>query len=114
MVSASPMTSLPGRMPLPSAQKTKAAPNTVGAAGKHLVTQIAIKGQIFGQSGTLGASDEQHGMSSDISDVIVAVAISVPSTAVVNGPATSPTTARIGSSLRSQVLTVMIKRMSQS
>ena len=108
------MTSLRGCMPLPSAQRTKAALKSIGAAGKHLVTQIAIKGQVFGQSGTAGASDGQHGMSSGISDVIMAAAIALPSTAAVNGPATSPTIARIGSSLRSQVLTVMIQRMSQA
>lgn len=75
--------------------------------------QAAIRGQSFGQSGTAGFSSGQQGMSSGIADR-AAAAIATPSIGTVKGPATSPTIARIGSSLRSQALTFMGKEVPQA
>ncbi|MFG1260945.1 hypothetical protein V5F79_27005 [Xanthobacter flavus] len=92
----------------------KARLESVGATEKHLATHNAINGQVFWQSGTAGFSSRQHGMSPAISgiDIVEATAIVAPFTGAVNGPATSPTIARIGSSLRSQAATFMQRNMS--
>lgn len=72
--------------------------------------QVAINGQLFWQSGIAGFSCGQHGMSSGTPDMDIseAAATAAPLTDAVNGPAISPTIARIGSNLRSQMPTLMI------
>ncbi len=108
------MTSLPGRRASPSARRTKARRESIGATEKHLAMHNAINGQVFWQSGIAGVSCGQHGMSSAISgmDISTAAAMAAPFTGAVNDPATSPTIARIGSSLWSQVATFMQRNMS--
>jgi len=108
------MASLPGRMASLRSQKAKARRESIGATEKHLAMHNAINGQVFWQSGAAGVSCGQHGMSSAISgmDISTAAAMAAPFTGAVNGPATSPTIARIGSSLRSQVATFMQRNMS--
>lgn len=103
------MASLPGRMASPSARRTKARFESIGATEKHLAMHIAINGQVFWQSGTAGASSGQHGISSGIAaiDIAEAAAIVTPLTGVVNGPTTSPTIAKIGSRLRSHELNLI-------
>jgi len=97
-------------------QKTKAKPESSGMIEKHLAMHVAINGQAFWQSGTAGFSCGQQGMSSGIPDMDIseAAAIAAPFTGAVNGPAMSPTIARIGSSLRSQMPTFMGRKMSQA
>mgnify|MGYP000588182729 CR=1 FL=1 len=80
---------------------------SIGAPGKQLAMHVAINGQVFWQSGTAGLSCGQHGMLAGISDIAQEAAIAAPFTGGVNGPATSPTIARIGSSLQSQTPTFM-------
>lgn len=101
------MMSLPGRMT--SLRMTKASHASIDVAEKHLPRHVAINGQVFAQSGTADCSCGQHGMSAAISgiDMLEVAVIAAPSTGAVNGPATSPTIARIGSSRRSQALTFM-------
>lgn len=111
------MASLPGRIASPPlARRTKATLESIGPTEKHLAIHIAINGQVFWQSGTAGASSGQHGMLSGIAviDIVEATAIATPLTGVVNGPTMSPTIARIGSRLRSQVLTFIGWNMSQA
>ena len=107
------MASLPGRMASPSARRTKARLESIGPTEKHLAMHNAINGQVFWQSGTAGLSG-QHGISSGIADMDIseAAAIAGPLTGAVNGPAMSPTIARIGSNLRSQGATFMQRNMS--
>lgn len=88
----------------------KAWLESVGATEKQLAMHVAINGQVFWQSGTAGFSCGQHGILAGIS-AIFATAIAVPLTEAVNSPTTSPTIARIGSSLRSQMLTIVNERM---
>lgn len=88
----------------------KASLESVGVTEKHLAIQVAINGQDFWQSGTTGFSCGQQGISSgiDAMDISEAAATTAPLTDAVNGPAISPTIARIGSNLRSQMPTLMI------
>lgn len=90
----------------------KARLESVGVSEKHLAMQVAINGQLFWQSGTAGFSCGQHGMSSGIPDIDIseAAAITAPFTDAVNGPAIRPTIARIGSNLRSQTPTLMVRK----
>ncbi|MET3354219.1 hypothetical protein V5F34_16745 [Xanthobacter autotrophicus] len=95
-------------------QKMKARLESVGATEKHLAMHNAINGQVFWQSGTAGVSSGQHGMSPAISgmDIAEVAAVAAPLTGAVNGPAMSPTIARIASSLWSQMATFMQRNMS--
>lgn len=90
----------------------KARLESVGVTEKHFAIQVAINGQDFWQSRTTGFSCGQHGMSSGIPDMDIseAAAITAPFTDAVNGPAISPTIARIGSNLRSQMPTLMVRK----
>jgi len=97
----------------------KATFESMGELEKVFSAHIAISGQVFWQSKTAGFSWGQHGMPSGIASMDIdtsetAAAIAGPVTALVNGPAMSPTTARIGSSLRSQMLIFMACNMSQA
>ncbi|WP_394040349.1 hypothetical protein [Xanthobacter autotrophicus] len=95
-------------------QKTKDRLESVGATENHLAMHNAINGQVFWQLGTAGVSSGQHGMSPAISgmDIAEAAAIAAPLTGAVNGPAMSPTIARIASSLWSQAAMFMQCNMS--
>lgn len=68
----------------------------------------------FWQSGAAGFSRGQHGISSGIVDIAEGAVATRPLTGVVNGPAISPTIARIASSLRTQVPISIDHRMSQA
>jgi len=63
---------------------------------------VAIRGQVFWQSGVAGAWSGQHGTSSAITaiDIAEATAFIGSLTGVVSEPTTSPTITRIGSKLR--------------
>ncbi len=71
---------------------------------KHFAIHVVVNGQAFWQSGMVGFSGGQHGMSSGIPDIVDAAAI-IDTLIVTNGPAISPTIARIGSTVRSHTPT---------
>ena len=68
--------------------------------GKGLPEQTAINGQVLRQSGMLGCSGGQHGMSPVIAAVISA-GITPAAAGLANGARMMPTIARTGSSMRS-------------
>lgn len=99
------MTSLAGRKAPASARDATLSGESIGKAVAHLAMHVAIKGQLFWQSGMAGVPSGQHGMSSTISPPVIAdmetsaIAATVSAfTGAVNGPAMSPMIARIGSS----------------
>lgn len=83
---------------------------SVGVTETHLAMQVTTNGQDFWQSGTTGFSCGQQGISSSIDamDISEVATTAAPLTGAVNGPAISPTIARIGSNLRSQMTILMI------
>ena len=109
---ALPAASLPVRKTLPCAQKVRVELGRSDNGEKHMILHIAINGHAVWQSGTEGLSSGQHGISSSIADTAAAV-ITAPFTGAVNGPTTTPTIARIGSSLRSQAMIIIEFSMSQ-
>lgn len=109
---ALPATSLPVRKALLLAQKVRVELGKSDNGEKHMILHIAINGHAVWQSGMEGLLSGQHGISSGIADTAAAV-IAAPFTGAVNGPTTRPTIARIGSSLRSQAMTIIGFRMPQ-
>ena len=82
-------------------------PENSGVIEKHFAIHAVVSVQAFWQSGAAGFSGGQHGMPSGISDIVDAAAIIGTLIVVTNGPATSPTIARIGSTVRSHTPTFM-------
>jgi hypothetical protein len=109
---ALPATSLPVRKALLLAQKVRVELGKSDNGEKHIILHIAINGHAVWQSGMEGLSSGQHGILSGIADTAAAV-ITAPFTGAVNGPTIRPTIARIGSSLRSQAMTIIKFSMPQ-
>jgi len=78
-----------------------------GARERHFAIHVIVNGQAFWQSGAEGFSDGQHGIPPDKSAIVDEAAIVGTLIVLTNGPTMRPTTARIGSALRSHAPTFM-------